>query len=109
MLVNGKEITPSVYTLVVYEQEFNSDMLKDLFSGIPEDENASASEVMSQVGWLDCLKCLWAIERTADENTPSFKKWAKAKSELNLMELFAEMMEEITDAYFHSGADQKKK
>lgn len=107
MIFEGKEITPSVYTLAVYEQEFGSDMLQDLFGGMPafDDENSELA-LISSVGWLTACKVLWALCRTADDSTPSFNVWSRKYTSVNLMDVFTELMPAISDAFFHTRLDE---
>lgn len=107
MVFEGKELTPSVYTLAVYEQEFGKDMLQDLFGGMPVyEDGASDMSLVASVGWLTACRVLWALCRTADDATPSFAVWSRKYTEMNLMHVFTDLLPAVSDAFFHPRLDE---
>ena len=87
------EYEATFYTLMVYEQEFKSDLIKDVFgridvrsaaSNFDEDGNVVAMDYTID-NWNAELRAFWAMLKTSadiarregrmSESVPSFKSW----------------------------------
>lgn len=84
-------IQASMYTAVVYEQEFKADMIKNIASPL----------------WIDSFRALWAMAYTYasihDEQFPHFNEWIKeATGGINLEEVSAALEQEYALGFFHS-------
>ena len=116
------EYEATTYTLMVYEQEFKSDLIKDVFGRIDiertqdnldEDGNVRYIDYTTE-NWLSYPKALWAMLKTSEaiarsegrrvETVPSFSAWALKASDLNLHELMVDVITECNRGLFHSGA-----
>jgi hypothetical protein len=108
-----KEAVISVWTLVVYEQEFGSDMLKDLFgketvrkSDLEESDDDILFEFDYSVhNWTAALKVVWASLKAADDKTPKFEQWAKTVGDVNLFDIIGEFVPEVRARLFRPRAD----
>lgn len=108
-----EEIIVSVYTMVLYEQEFNgADLIQDLFGKMvirKEDESLLADEDVidvidfTSVNWTTLTKVLWASLKTANPALPSYKDWASTLGEINLYSLSGELTAEIRRRLFRVG------
>lgn len=104
-----KEIIVSVLTLTLYEQEFQSDLIQDLFGRVSvEDTDASENEIIlldfSRTNWTAVTRCLWACLKTADPSLPSFKSWASSLGKVNLFDLKEELIPVVMENLFCAGA-----
>lgn len=82
--------------LVIYEQEFNSDLIKDVFGIVEvteEDlvESKSKDDVVfrldyTKTNWTKIAKAIWACLKNHDDTIPSFTSWAKQIDDMNLIE-----------------------
>lgn len=103
------EATPCVKTLVIYEQEFGSDMVQDLF-GRETVRRTDDSDVLfafdyRDFEWTAALKALWASVKTADPSTPPFRAWADSLGDVDLMEVVARFIPEVRARLFRPRAD----
>lgn len=102
---NEREYEASTYTLLIYEQEFKSDLIKDVFGRIDTraasnnfDENGNLVAMDYTIDNWNCeLKAFWAMLKTSadiarsegrfTESVPQYKEWnlsvAKAISAAN--------------------------
>lgn len=110
------EAVATAYTLVVYEQEFKSDLIKDVFGRTelaPEDPNVLD---FTEENWMAELKALWAMARTAydlkaehglvapaDRPKP-FPEWVKRVGKVNFRDIANSVVAECLDGFFHTGA-----
>lgn len=92
-----KEVLLSAYTVMLYEQEFKSDPIHDLYQG-----------EFSDVYFPAVTKWLWAGVKTADDAIPSYDKWARQVTGVNLREISNELISEINDAFFRAGASDSE-
>jgi len=110
--IDGKKVKAEVtfYTAQLYEAEFRSDIIKDLFG----EQNAgsvidfSGDDVIridfTKVNWTAMMKVLWAAVKTADDSTPGYTEWMKRTKGLNLW-LVQEMIgAEVADCFFRAEA-----
>lgn len=108
--IAGKKVKAEVsfYTAQLYETEFRSDLIKDLF-GVQDDSTLvefKGEEVVridfTQINWLATMKVLWAAVKTADDKTPSYTKWMKQTQGVNLWEVRELLSDEIVDCFFRA-------
>ena len=104
-----KEIIASVLTLTLYEQEFKSDMLQDLFGRVTLDdtemgENEIIALDFTRTNWTAVTRCLWACLKTADPALPSFETWASSLDKVNLFNLKEELIPVVMENLFCAGA-----
>ena len=92
-----KEVLLSVYTMMVYEQEFKSDPIHDLYQGDFND-----------VYFPAVPKVIWAGLKAADDTIPSYAKWAREVKGVNLRDLSNELIPEINEAFFRAGASDSE-
>lgn len=114
------EIMASLYTLVVYEQEFGSDLIKDVF-GKHQVQNGDETVLTidyTQENWFEELKALWAMVKTAadlkdskgelapNDRVPGFNTWAKSNiaSQVNMREIADVVFTEAVSGFFRAGA-----
>lgn len=111
------EITATLYTLSLYEQEFGGDLIKDVFGRHTKDEADDEVLIdMTTNNWNAEIKALWAMVKTAsdlkdergdlapNDRVPSFKKWRKTVGKINVREIADAVVEEALDGFFHTGA-----
>lgn len=76
---NGEvEAIYNFYTLYLYEQEFGSDLVKDVFGVVTDDvQDSGVLFDFSKVNWTSVVKALWAGVKCANPSTPRFEEWAR--------------------------------
>lgn len=92
-----KEVLFSLYSLMIYEQEFHSDPIHDLYRGEYED-----------VFFPSVPKVLWAGLKAADDSIPGYERWSRDIRGVNLRDLSNEMIPEINEAFFRNGASDSE-
>ena len=116
------EYEATTYTLMVYEQEFKSDMIKDVFGRI---DLSGAADVLDSDGnlkyvdytidnWNAYPRALWAMLKTSEaiaryegrtpERVEPFDKWCVFARNVDLSELSRIVIDECNRGLFHSGA-----
>lgn len=99
------EAIMSVETLMVYEQEFDSDLIRD-FLGLQDvsDDEAEGGESLDfrQVNWTALVRVLWASIKVADPDTPSFKEWCRGLGDINLLKVNAALGAEVVRKFFRA-------
>lgn len=112
-LGNGElELELSFWTLVVYEQEFGSSLIGDLFGKVElvDAEALSLNDEGNLVldyrefNFTEGVKALWAAVRAANDDTPSFKTWAKSMHGVDLWPVVGEFAAEVRSELFRPGA-----
>lgn len=117
-----REYEATTYTLVVYEQEFKSDLIKDVFGRIDlrnsqtildEDGNLVVVDYTSD-NWIGYLKAFWAMLKTSEaicrrENrpclaVPSFNQWSLETRSIDMVELSHVVIAELNRGLFRAGA-----
>lgn len=111
--INGKKAkgSMSALTFVIYELEFGTDLIQDLFGKVKADdlvEDEGVAFDFTQVDWAKLPKAVWAMLKTEKESTPSFKKWAGNCKQMNLFEWNAIVGEAIDDTFFHTAATERE-
>ena len=112
-----RELDATAYTLMVYEQEFKSGLIEDVFGriSIPEDTDGMVVADYTRDNWVAYTRALWAMLRSASDRlasegkphdeVPSFKAWAMYATNLNLAKVSYDLvMGEIQRRFFRSGA-----
>lgn len=118
--IGGKKVKADVsfYTAQLYEVEFRSDLIKDLFGtqdlkpNVEMDGETVLKIDFTSINWLATAKVLWAAIKTADESTPSYTSWMKATKGLNMWLVSELLSAEVADCFFRAeapGADAEKK
>lgn len=105
--IDGKtiEAQASVYTLVLYEQEFQSDLIKDLFGKTSlEDADQGAYIDFTLNNWAAIPRVLWAMAKTVDNTVPRYQEWAKGITGIDMFSLNQEIAEAVVDAFFRPAA-----
>ena len=102
------EVLVSPWSLVIYEQEFHSDMIQDVLGKVVvrnEDDEDGAIAVFDyrDVNWTSYVKALWACMKAADDSVPSFRKWSEANKTINIMKISNALTPALEDGLFHSG------
>ena len=110
------EATATAYTLVVYEQEFGGDLIKDVFGRHEAEQTGSAVLDFTTDNWNAELRALWAMARTAydlkaekglaapaDKPKP-FREWVRGVGKVNFYDISNAVVEEAMDGFFHTGA-----
>lgn len=102
--VNGKkvEFKVSVLTTVLYEQEFGSDIIKDLFGKVVQDTSRDVVFDYTTTNWTATLKAFWAAIKTANRATPSFNEWAAECGDIDLFEVSSILMPEVMRGLFRN-------
>lgn len=116
------EYEATTYTLMVYEQEFKRDMIKDVFGRIDISGAAQNIDEEGNVRYIDYTidnwtaypRALWAMLRTSEaiarsegrkvESVPQFSIWVVTARDINLSELSEAVIDECNRGLFHTGA-----
>ena len=109
--MDGEKVTADVsfYTALIYESEFRSDVIQDLFGAVGEDSgefkfdqgNLVAID-FTKVSWLSVAKALWSAVKTADPSTPSYKVWMEGANGVNLWEVRDQLLTAFGDCFFRT-------
>lgn len=107
MKFNEQEVIFSVYTLMIYEQEFNADLIQDLYKKVvirnDEKEDGVIAELdFRNVNWTALSRVLWAGLKTANDSLPSYKDWSKTITDVNFLELNNEIIPLVERAFFRT-------
>lgn len=116
------EYEATTYTLMVYEQEFKRDLIKDVFGRI---DIRSASENFDEDGnvvamdytidnWNAELRAFWAMLRTSMEiarsegriyeRVPPFPQWCLATRSIDMGQVSQAVFDECQRGLFRTGA-----
>lgn len=100
------EAVVSVETLMVYEQEFGGDLIRDFLGlqDMAEDEGPSDSVDFRQVNWTALVRVLWAALKVADPGMPRFAEWAAGLGDVDLLAVNAQLGPEVVRRFFRAGA-----
>lgn len=116
------EYEATTYTLMVYEQEFKSDMIKDVFGRIDLSGAASNVDEHGNVVYIDYtidnwnayLRAFWSMLKTSEAiarsegrqvpAVPAFIQWCLATRFIDMSELSRVVVDECNRGLFHSGA-----
>lgn len=122
-----REYEATTYTLVVYEQEFKSDLIKDVFGKIDlrnaqslvDDEGNIVVVDYTSDNWIAELKAFWAMLKTSEaiarrENrpclqVPSFVEWCITTRSIDMGELSRIVITELNRGLFRAGATEADK
>lgn len=107
----------TAYTLVLYEQEFHGDLLKDVFGRQTSDESGDDVLIdMTTDNWNAELRALYAMIRTsyeirwdAGDATPNerpkqFTEWVKGIGQFNMRQVASDVVNECIRGFFRTGA-----
>ena len=111
------EAVATAYTLVVYEQEFKGDLIKDVFGRqTADDSNEDVVLDMTTDNWNAELRALYAMVRTAyelrwdrgdatkNEKPGPYQKWVKGLGAVNMREIADAVVNESIRGFFRTGA-----
>lgn len=114
------DIEATAHTLVLYEQEFKSDLIKDVFGKREQAKDSDGSAVVlfdyTVDNWNDELKALWAMAKTANDladergevapkdRIKSYTKWVKGLGKVNMRDVANAVVSCCMDGFFHTGA-----
>lgn len=119
--IDGKgevEIKATMYTLHIYEKEFHSDLIKDVFG--KHEVSKTDPDVLvidyTQENWNEERKALWAMVKTAadlkdeagdlapNDRVPGYEKWVMGIGQINVRDIANAVFTEATEGFFHTGA-----
>lgn len=110
------EATATALTLVIYEQEFKGDLIKDVFGKHKADAGSSDSIDFTVDNWVQELQALWAMVATAyelradrgdaapNDRPKPFKQWVRGIGKVNFQQISDAVVAEALDGFFHTGA-----
>lgn len=117
-----REYEATTYTLLVYEQEFKRDLIKDVFGRIDirnaarnfdEDGNVVAVDYTID-NWMGELRAFWAMLKTSEAiakrehraclPVPSFVEWCISTRSIDMGEISKLVYEECQRGLFRAGA-----
>lgn len=114
----------SFLTMQIYEAEFMSNIIHDLFGKVSDDGGELTFETafgddgepdvklvgidFTKVKWSAVLQALWAMCKTADETTPGYPTWASRLSGANLWDVRELIVARCGDCFFRPGAADEK-
>lgn len=97
------EVKYNFYTLYIYETEFGTDLIKDLYGSVGvEADGYGMAFSFNSVNWTAAAKAIWAGAKCADPSTPRFSDWAQTAS-FDLLEASGIVIEEINKELFRFG------
>lgn len=106
--IDGKQVEAqaSVLTLVLYEQEFGKDLIKDLFgkTSLDDAEQDGSYIDFTLNNWTAIPRVLWAMCKTVDESVPRYREWAKGITGIDMFSLNQEIADAVVDAFFRPAA-----
>ena len=102
------EVSITPWTLVVYEQEFHSDMIQDLLGKVVVRDEDSEEGVFTvfdyrDANWTACVKTLWACLKASDDRTASFKRWSQSISGIDVLDIHNKLILLAEESLFRSG------
>ncbi len=101
-----REVPIGVSALMVYEQQFGSDMVQDLFGrvSVPAAGEGEAFFVdYRDTNWTALVKAAWACLKAENGNTPMFETWAGELGDVDLTTLAERMIPAAFEAFFRAG------
>lgn len=112
--IDGRSCDAEVtfYTAQLYEAEFRSDIIKDLYGAqdaasapisFDPDGEAVVRVDFTKVDWLALTRILWAAIKTADDSAPGYSAWMRTAKGVNLWEFRDQVDAEVADCFFRSG------
>lgn len=117
-----REYEATTYTLVVYEQEFKSDLIKDIFGRIDVrnaaknfDENGNLVAMDYTIdNWNAELRAFWAMLKTSEaiakadgrpaEMVPPFIQWCLKTRSIDMGQISQTVFDECQRGLFRAGA-----
>lgn len=106
--VNGKELEArlSAFSMLLYEQEFGTDLIADLNGKVRADDGTEEGVLFdfASVPWLKVMQGVWAMLKTVDDSVPHFEKWARKAEQFNAFEFRNVLETAVSDNFFHTAA-----
>ena len=125
--IGGKTVEADVtfYTAYLYEAEFTSNIIQDVYGRqgedspqfvemeVSKDEDGDESVKVrsidfSAVNWTSLLKATWAAIKTVNPRTRGYADWLKDSSGIDLVEIRGELINAIDDCFFRSRASEEE-
>lgn len=111
------EAEATALTLVLYEQEFDSDLIKDVLGRHTRSEDDRDVVMDFTVdNWTKELQALWAMVSTAyelaadrgdaapNDRPKPYRQWVRSVGKVNFRDIGSKVVDLIMDGFFHSGA-----
>lgn len=111
-----RELVMSAYTLMVYEQEFKTGMIEDVFGKVRLSDEDDSEVVLdfTRDNWFAYIKALWAMlkagmdlaraERRQYEYVPSFNEWSLKATSFDIQEVSRVVIEACQAGLFRASA-----
>lgn len=115
-----KAIEVSTISCIVYEHEFNADLIADVMGTQRLSEySLEMGEVVEMpvskdggeyvfdyhdFNWVKCLKALWACLKAADPSVQPFDAWSSSLPDIDMWEVVAFLRREVEARLFRHGA-----
>ena len=117
-----REYEATTYTLVVYEQEFKRDLIKDVYGRIDTTRGATIFDADGNIvvadytydNWTDELRAFWAMLKTSEAickrekrpclPIPNFAQWCLETRSIDMGEISELVYNECQRGLFRSGA-----
>ena len=104
-----EECAIGVAAMMVYEQQFRSDIIQDLFGLAtirrkPEDEDVVFAVDYRTTNWTAVVKALWAGLKAADDEYPGYWEWSMGLGAIDLNDLASKIVPEAYGQFFRAGA-----
>lgn len=102
-----------VTAMTIYEQQFHSDIIQDLF-GLAQikrehqDEDVIVSVDYRTTNWTAVIKTLWAGLKAADDSYPSYREWSMNLEAINLNEIASKIIPYAYGQFFRAGASDSE-
>lgn len=104
-------------TLLIYEQEFGGDLIKDVFGRHTRESDADDVVMDFTVdNWTKELQALWAMVSTAyelkadrgdaapNDRPKPYRQWVRTIGRVNFREIGSAVVDLAMDGFFHAGA-----
>lgn len=108
-----RECALGVHAMMLYEQEFGSDIIKDLFGRVvlrrqADDPDVEFAMDYRDTNWTAAVKALWAGLKSADESVPPFREWERSAGAIDMNAVVAALIPEAWRMFFRAGADDSE-
>ena len=120
------EYEATTYTLMVYEQEFKKDLIKDVFGRIDtraavDNFNESGEMIVADYtidNWNAELRAFWSMLKTSEaiarsegrmiETVPPFMQWCLKTRSIDMGEISSTVFDECQRGLFRAGASDSE-
>ena len=95
------EVTVNIHTAVIYEQQFESDMVGDVIGKVELGESSDELRLdFTKTNWTATMRAIWAGASEADPTFPPFEVFERNHKDLNLMLCSSLLQDEIVTRFF---------